>query len=165
MRQIPSLAMNISDFYMISIQGDTGGTISITGPAYQADQKPTFAGLKIQTQAGWKQADIYGVVVGPLQLSPSLSGGRLHIPPASADALDGKIQLAGLVDLAPGQTAYASPAQLVMMDNLHITPEVAKQILARFIPLFADAVEIEGLISLNLSAMQRAIRTLPWVMT
>ena len=39
---------------------------------------------------GWKVQVEVGVV-GPLQLSPSLSGGRLHIPPASADALDGKI--------------------------------------------------------------------------
>ena len=48
---------------------------------------------------------MYGVKLGAAKLEPKMGEGVVTLPPATIPALDGKVNLAGEVDLAPAAPA------------------------------------------------------------
>ncbi len=133
----------------VSLTGKTGGQVVITGPARKPEVRPAFRGVKAKTAFGWEHADFFGIGVEQAKLSPVLADGQVRIPETIVVAGDGKVRLAGTIDLRGDDPVFRLPGRVRVLENLKITPQLNKELLTRFNPIFAELVDVEGKVSLD----------------
>ena len=128
----------------VQLVGTTGGPIVIEGPAHRPKLRPAFRDVRASTDLGWQEAVLMGITFGPAKISPHLAGGRVVIPATSIDALEGKVNIGGEVDLAPETPIYHLAGKVTVLDRLHVDRAMGRELLSRFNPLFSGLVGIDG---------------------
>ena len=129
--------------------GTTGGDIRITGPPYAADLKPVFRDLEASAPFGWKGASLFGIDLQETTFTPVLSAAEVNIPDTLIEAGEGTIRIAGTVDLRSQTPLYRLPGSHRILDALKITPQMSRDLLSRFNPIFTELTHAEGEVSLD----------------
>ncbi len=135
----------------ISLTGQTGGRITIAGPAYRPKDRPVYRGLTVKTDVGWDRAAVGGVPLGKTTFAPVLRDGRLVIPDATASASGGTARLGGVLDLTGRTPTYRLTGPRNVLEDVQITREIGRDLLSRFNPVFAQITSIEGSVTLEVA--------------
>ncbi|MCK4625477.1 MAG: hypothetical protein KAV00_09230, partial [Phycisphaerae bacterium] len=133
----------------VSFDGKTGGPVVVTGPARNPKVRPAFRAVTAKTAFGWTQADVFGIGLKQAKLSPVLTDGQVRIPETIVAAGDGKVRLAGTIDLRGDDPVFRLPGRVRVLENLKITPQLNEELLTRFNPIFAELADVEGDVSLD----------------
>ena len=133
----------------IAVKGDTSGRLHAAGPVNQPDASPAFHDLNASAELGWTSAEVYGVELGKLALAPALAQGQLKVPVATIPAAGGQVSLGGELDMREQEPVLRIPQKLAVMKNIEVTPELGKQLLSRFNPMFGQATRMEGKVGLD----------------
>ena len=105
---------------------------------------PLMAGLNADGAIGFDRAAYYGLNVGPTKLKLTIKNGVADFEIPETTVNEGKLRFAGVVDLnAPSKVLrLQQPTQV--LENVHITQEVTKTMLAHLNPVFAGQGDING---------------------
>ncbi|HWB00433.1 MAG TPA: hypothetical protein VG713_18190 [Pirellulales bacterium] len=144
----------------IRVSGRQTGMISITG-ALAAFDDATTADADVHSRAleqfaaqadmGWEGLAAYGYSFGPGRLQGELKNGIARIAPLDLPFEGGRLRAAPIVQLAPGPaTIQLAPG--TVLDQIAVTPEMCSRGLAYIAPLLAGAVQVEGRVSMDVSA-------------
>ena len=135
----------------IHLAGASQGTIRLTGPAHQPEIKPSYRDVEATVSMAWASGDVYGVKLGQALLSPRLEGGQILPGDANIPAGDGRIFLDGVrVDLRTEEPTLETSAGVDVLSNVPINRILARHLLSRVNPIFADMASMEGLVSLEM---------------
>ena len=133
----------------INMFGPLVGDFTITGPAKSAQLKPVFASLNAQTNIGWTSGQLFGIAIDRAQLAPTMQNGRILLTDPNIPAGRGYLRPHSLIDLSSDEPTLIIPNRVQLLQNVHVNPKVARQLLSRVNPIFANLAELEGSISLN----------------
>ncbi|MCE5326597.1 MAG: AsmA-like C-terminal region-containing protein [Planctomycetaceae bacterium] len=134
------------------VTGQTRGDFFIRGPINKPGVQPGWRDLTAQTTVSWQTIKVrnFGISMEGARMTPSLSGGRIGIPITPVSAMDGQVVLAGTVVATGPANNFDLQGQHQVLKSLKISAELGKNLLSRFNPIFADAVGIEGRVSMTL---------------
>ncbi|MCE5279159.1 MAG: hypothetical protein ABFD92_08700 [Planctomycetaceae bacterium] len=134
----------------LAVTGQTRGDFFIRGPINKPGAQPGWRDLSAQTTVSWRSIKLrnFGVTMEEASMTPSLSGGRVGVPTTPVPAMDGQVVLGGTVMAAGPANNYALQGRHQVLKSLKISAELGKDLLGRFNPVFAEAVGIEGRVSL-----------------
>jgi len=134
---------------LISFAGDTSGKLTARGPARQPNARPAFRGLNAGADLGWASAEVYGLPLSRAVFKPALADGQLKLPPASIKVAGGSVRLGGELDFRPKELTLRIPGTLTLLKTIKITPQLARELLGRFNPVFSKATRVEGIVDLT----------------
>ncbi len=135
----------------VVVAGQSKSAFEITGPLQQPDAQPPFRELKSGLNIDWTSAELYGVGLGMAKLSPALAQGKITLPKTTIPASDGKVNIAGVVDLTPVEPMLDIAGTLQVLENVPLTPQVAGQLLSWISPVFLNVARIDGQVNLQTS--------------
>lgn len=136
---------------VVAIGGRSEAGFEIRGPLRTVGARPEFRGVVTEIPISCGTAQLLGVELGAASLKPALRGGRLTLPPTSIAAAEGKINLAGELDLAPDDPTLIISGELKLLDGVKVTPLLGSSLLSRINPIFLHMTEVEGSVILNVA--------------
>jgi hypothetical protein len=121
-----------------------GGRLS--GPAAAADSWKQVVG---EAALGWTALDVYGLQVGPGEISGKLAEGLVRFKPIDVAISQGRFTLTPVARISPG------PAELFLsrgplLSNVHLSPEICAQGLKFIAPILAETTVATGSFSVSL---------------
>ena len=81
-------------------------------------------------------------------LRPQLASGELRLPRTSIPAAEGKVRLAGALDLRSPEPVLRMPGNNKVLDGVKITPELGRELLSRINPIFYHLASADGAVNL-----------------
>ena len=132
---------------VVSVVGAQRGVIAGKGLVWRADVSPPYRDLTAMMETGFRAARVYGIPLGVARFEPRLEGGVLRLPATRIAAADGFVNLRGRLQLA-GEMTLKVPGELKVLDKVKVTPELARDVLSRFNPVFGQATKVAGKIDL-----------------
>ena len=146
-RLLHQIAPNTAE--TITMIGPFDSDFTITGPTKTAQLKPVFASLNAQTNIGWTSGQLYGIAIDRAVLNPTMQNGRILLTDPNIPAGPGFIRPHSLIDLTSDEPILKIPNRVQLLQNVHVNPKIARQLLSHVNPIFANLAEIQGNISLN----------------
>ncbi|MEZ6049489.1 MAG: hypothetical protein R3C11_28705 [Planctomycetaceae bacterium] len=106
-----------------------------------------------QADFAWDSARLYGLPVGPGELSLQLDDKIVRIEPVSLTVAEGRVNLSPHVRFDQASpTLHLDPTRAI--ENLRLTPELCSEFLQYVAPMLADVTQIEGHFSMDLNSAQ-----------
>lgn len=139
---------------VVALDGRSEAGFEVRGPLRTAGARPGFRGVSTEVPVSWSTAQLLGVELGAATLKPALKGGRLTLPPTSISAAEGKINLAGALDLAPDDPTLLIDGELRLLEGVKVTPLLGSSLLSRINPIFLHMTEVEGSVFLNVAKLR-----------
>jgi translocation and assembly module TamB len=99
---------------------------------------------------GWDSAAIEGLPVGPTDISAKLEKGIAQFAPIETTVAQGKLHLTPQIRLDRNPSILVLPTEKVIQ-GVQITPELCNQWLKYVAPMLADATQIDGQFSLDVT--------------
>jgi hypothetical protein len=100
---------------------------------------------------GWQSAIIYGLTAGPGDVSARLDKGICQFAPLDTSINEGRLHFTPQVRLDQSPALIVLPREKVI-DQVRLSPELCSSWLKFVMPLLADAAEVEGKFSLDVTA-------------
>jgi len=138
----------------VIVSGKTDDDLTILGAAHDPELIPRFRRVKAATGIGWGRAEALGVPIGRAEFATVLSDGMIGVGRQVIDAGTGTVEIGGIIDFRSASPVYRLPGRTQVLDRLTITPELTRDLLARFNPVFAELAEIDGEVSLDVSDLE-----------
>ncbi len=139
---------------MIEITGNTASELQLNGPLSDPNATPGFRKATAKTTLGWDSARLMGVDVGKATLQPQLADAVITLPPSIIATAQGKVRLAGSVDLKPDEPLLLMPGTNRVLDGVKITPELTRQLLSRINPVFYYMADADGTVHLDVNDLR-----------
>ncbi|MAT13871.1 MAG: hypothetical protein CMJ46_01215 [Planctomyces sp.] len=106
-----------------------------------------------QASFAWDTAKLYGLPVGPAELSLQLDDKIVRVEPISLQVAEGRVNLSPHVRFDQSSpTLHLDPSRVA--DNIRLTPELCQQFLQYVAPMLSNVTQIEGHFSMDLSSAQ-----------
>lgn len=141
----------------VSLTGAGSKPFAVQGRWQTASLDPTrpqqaVAGNELRGQAslGWQSARVLGLTIGPADLTGSFTGNSGSLQPLDLQVAEGRVRLAPQFRFSPGPMLVQLPAGQVI-DRVRLSPELCRDSLKYLTPMLADATEIDGRFSLDLT--------------
>ncbi len=99
---------------------------------------------------GWSSARLLGLTLGPAEIDGTFNGNGGQIRPLDLTIAEGRVHLAPQFSFQPGATVLTLPAGRIV-DQVRLSPELCRDSLKYVTPLLADATQIDGRFSLDLT--------------
>ncbi len=141
---------------LVSLTGRTGGGFTLKGSLNSLSTTAPFLrpGLEGSAQVAWATADLtvldYTFRFGPATLAATLKDGKVTLPPtpvATVPPENGKLRLAGTLDLSQPTPVLRIAGNQPLVENLKIDREFSAKMLNRFNPVFSG--DAEGRVSVS----------------
>lgn len=132
----------------LSLTGPTESDFRLTGPANQPKLRPVFRGVGGRMAVGWATARFGGFSLGKAQLPMEVSDGQVLVPLTEVPANGGKMRLGGTVDFHSDAPRLRLPGRNVVLEDVEVNREIAREMLSRFNPIFAELVSLDGRVTL-----------------
>jgi len=133
---------------LLLIEGRCQSEFTVTGPLRKTGVEPAFRDATAQVSFGWDAAQVAGVELERAVLSPRMAGGRIELPRTSIPAAQGKVNLAGSLDLQSAAPTLRAPGKNKILDGVKVTPELCRTILSRINPIFYEVAVAAGTVDL-----------------
>ena len=104
-------------------------------------------------EAGWTDANVFGLAVGNGKLQGALKNGQLQIAPLDVAVGQGRLTARPVANLTPGAEKIELPRG-PLISNVAISPEVSEAMLKYLAPIVAGATRTQGSFSLDLDTAQ-----------
>ncbi|MCB9867618.1 MAG: hypothetical protein H6816_13415 [Phycisphaerales bacterium] len=143
---IYALAPELRD--QIALTGTSADKVQISGSLPEGETESVLSGLVARTGVGWETAQVLGVDLGRTDLAPTLRKGVVTLPAGPIPAASGTVRVGGSIDLNPTPPLLRMPGQTAVLEGVKVTPELARQLLTRFNPIFGHATELRGTVDL-----------------
>ena len=138
----------------ITLEGDSSGPFSVTGPLRQAGVEPPYRQLKANIPVSWSGGQVAGLSLGPAQISPSLQDATVSLGEATIPAQGGAVQLNNVnVDLTAPESVLKTGPSLVLLQNVQVDKKLGQQLLSRINPIFGHVAGIDGQLSLTVEGV------------
>ncbi|MFO0837369.1 MAG: hypothetical protein U1D55_02490 [Phycisphaerae bacterium] len=129
---------------LLILNGASSSEFSLNGPLNRPDAKPELRAASAKAGLGWDSAKLVGVDVGSAAINLSLADGQIVIAPTAIAAAQGKVNLAGAIDFRGEAPVVRMPGQTRVLQDVRLTTELSRQLLARINPIFDHVTSIEG---------------------
>lgn len=129
----------------LELYGKRADTISFSSE-YPTDQNDgLLANLSGQAKLGFEKASYMGLHFGPTDVDLKIRNGLLQIAPFSTTVNQGKLNLAGVVDLKERPMTLTMPEPMQVIDKVALNDEVSAKLLVHFNPLFVGQGNVTGI--------------------
>ncbi|MFP4052265.1 MAG: hypothetical protein ACLFV7_00190 [Phycisphaerae bacterium] len=133
----------------VAFTGRSAGPLRVKGPISQPKLNPAFRNAEGGTKIGWKSGEVYGVPLGETTLEATLEEGQFRMPVKEVASGDGKLRLGGTVDFTGREPVYRLPGKVRPLEKVAITEPVLRELLGRINPVFMQATNVSGNVSLQ----------------
>ncbi len=133
----------------VAFTGKSTGPLRIMGPMHQPRLNPAFREAEGGTKIGWASGKVYGISLEETTLEASLKDGELRLPVKEMSAGAGKLRLGGTVDFTGEEPVYRLPGKVRPLEDVAITEPLLRELLGRFNPVFMQAANVSGSVSLQ----------------
>lgn len=118
----------------------------LTGPATSADSWRAVVG---EAAIGWTEMNVYGLQVGPGEVTGKLAEGLIRTNPIDIAISEGRFTLTPVMRVSP------APAELFLsrgplLSNVHLSPEICARGLKFIAPVLAETTVATGTFSVSL---------------
>ena len=144
----------------LKVAGGSGGVIEVAGiktrlavsfgGEYPAGgERKSLANLAIRGESGFEEAQYMGFKFGATMLDIQMQDGLLQIGNFSSVVNNGQINFAGEADFRQEPTMLVRTGPMQIVRGVEITDEVTRRFLAYLNPIFANAVNIRGVLDFS----------------
>lgn len=136
-----------------NLKGQRNDTLQFnsTYPANKPDQ--LMANLNSSLSTGFDAADYMGFYFGKTDVSVDIKTGIMNIKPFSSTVNNGTLSFAGSADFNKTPSLLQTPNTIQILKDIQINDETTKILLKYINPIFADAVNVTGIINFNCEEM------------
>jgi len=139
------------------------GTVGLTGQrqisldlasTYPVDDpNAMLANLNGKTSLGFDGAEYKGLNFGPTKIDVQVEKGLMHIMPFTTTVNKGKLNFAAQADLTKTPILLKSTAPMQVAQSIQITDTMTGSFLQYVNPIFADAVNISGVLNFETQSL------------
>jgi len=131
------------------LEGQRKDTVSFTSeyPRGQADK--LLANLSTKAKVGFAKAGYSGLNFGQTEVDIQIEKGLLRISPFSTAVNNGQFNFGGEADLARKPTLLKTSGPIQVVKDIQINDETTRRLLMYVNPVFASAVNVSGVASLD----------------
>jgi hypothetical protein len=139
------------------------GTLNVAGQGQVAinfastypvdDPNGLLGNLNSEVSMGFDRAQYMGLDFGPTDLDIRVEDGLMQIGPVSTTVNQGQLNFAGRADLGQRPAFLSTPAPVSLVQNVQITTETTDRLLRYINPIFANVVDITGLVNFELQEL------------
>lgn len=119
-------------------------------PLFQEVAAASGNQLEGELGIGWESAQLMGLPIGPTEIAATFTGGSGSIQPIDLTVAEGRVHLAPQFRFQPGPAIITLPPGRVL-DQVRLSPELCRDSLKFVTPMLADATQIDGRFSLDLT--------------
>ena len=140
----------------LALSGGWRAVAAVRGP--MADEAPTWnrkiAGLSGEGRIEIDSATFHGLKATGGTIPWNLAGGKLVLSPNADDPArvtvnEGTVTPAGAIDLAPEEARYVLAGPVQLAKDVHLTGELAEEMLSYLSPLIGQSISPTGRLSLT----------------
>jgi len=147
---------NISSQFLpqgFNLKGQRNDTFKFNS-TYPADKPDLLmANLNSSINTGFETADYMGFYFGKTDLSVDIKKGIMNIKPFTSTVNKGTLSFAGSADFNKTPALLKTPGTINIFKDIQINDETTKRLLKYVNPIFADAVNVTGVINFNCEKM------------
>lgn len=133
----------------LMLQGKRKDMINLTSeyPAGQTDK--LLSNLNAKAKLGFEQAGYMGLDFGPTDVNVEVHNGLLKIAPFTTTINEGQFNFTGGADFKQKPTLFKAVKPIQMVKDMKVNDETTKSLLKYVNPIFADAVNVNGIAHFN----------------
>lgn len=122
------------------------------GDAPQFQEAAAASGNQLEGELGigWESAQLMGLPIGPTEIVAAFTGDAGAIRPIDLEVAEGRVHLAPQFRFQPGPAIITLPPGRIL-DQVRLSPELCRDSLKFVTPMLADATQIDGRFSLDLT--------------
>ena len=147
---------NISSQFLpqgFSLKGQRNDTFKFNS-TYPADKPDLLmANLNSSLNTGFDSADYMGFYFGKTEVSVDIKTGVMSIKPFSSTVNKGTLNFAGSADFNQKPSLLKTPNAINIFKDIQINDETTKKLLTYVNPIFANAVNVTGIMNFNCDKM------------
>ena len=139
----------------LTLQGKRKDSVSFISE-YPADQSDKLlSNLNAKANVGFEKAGYMGLDFGPTNVNVQVQNGLLNIAPFATTVNEGQFNFAGGADFKQTPSLFKAARPMQIVKDIKVTDATTKKLLKYVNPIFADAVNVNGIA--NFSCEQLAI--------
>ncbi len=147
---------NISSQFLpqgFNLKGKRNDTFKFDS-TYPADKPDLLmANLNSSLNTGFDTADYMGFYFEETNLSVDIKKGVMNIKPFTSTVNKGTLTFAGLADFNKTPSSLKIPNKIQIFKNIQVNDETTKKLLKYINPIFADAVNVSGIMNFECDKM------------
>lgn len=126
------------------LEGQRKDTISFTSEYPKGQDDKLLENLSAKAKTGFTKGRFYGLNFGSTETEVQVENGLLKIAPFSTAVNNGQLNFAGEANFKQKPTLLKTPGPMQIVKDVQINDEVARVLLPYLNPVFANAVEVNG---------------------
>jgi hypothetical protein len=126
------------------LEGHRKDTISFASEYPKGQEDKLLENLSAKAKAGFTKGNYFGLNFGPTEVDVQIENGLLRIAPFSSVVNNGQFNFAGEADFKQKPTLLKTPGAIYVLKDVQINDEAARGLLMYLNPVFANAVEVNG---------------------
>jgi hypothetical protein len=133
----------------LTLQGKRKDLISLTSeyPAGQTDK--LLSNLNAKGKLGFEKAVYMGLDFGPTNVNVQVQNGVMNIAPFTTTVNEGQFNFAGGADFKQKPSLFKAAKPMQIAKDIKVNDETTKRLLKYVNPIFADAVNVNGIANFN----------------
>jgi len=133
----------------LKLQGQRTDTINFFSEYPIGHTDKLLANLNTAAKLGFEQAQYMGLNFAATEADIQIQKGLLKIAPFSTVVNNGQFTFAGQVDFNSRPALLKTPAPMQIVKDIQITDQTTKKLLMYLNPVFAGAVDVNGIANFN----------------
>lgn len=133
----------------LKLEGHRQTTITFASEYLTKEPDKLLANLNTKAGVGFDKAQYMGLNIGSTEVNMQVENGLLKIAPFSTTLNNGKLNFAAQADFRQSPIIFRTPGKLLVAKDIQINQETTQKLLAYLNPIFADAVNVSGIASLE----------------
>jgi hypothetical protein len=138
----------------LSLEGKRNDTFKFESVYPTDNPEQMVANLNADGAVGFERLEYMGLNVGPTELQVNVIKGVMDLNIPETTVNDGKLRFGAKVDLNEKSKKLKLKNPTRVLENVHITEEMTKKMLARVNPLFVGQGNVSGFVNLNCNDLQ-----------
>jgi hypothetical protein len=126
------------------LEGHRKDTISFTSEYPKGQEDKLLENLGAKAKAGFTKGNYFGLNFGPTEVDVQIENSLLKIAPFSSVVNNGRFNFAGEANFKQKPTLLKTPGPIQIVKDIQINDEMARGLLTYLNPVFANAVEVNG---------------------
>ncbi len=152
-----NLVVNDGNLKVIDSKTETANVVGIDSKIimsfhgeYSAGQTETLlANLSTKAKLGFEKAGYMGWNLGPAEVEIQIKNGLLRIAPFSTTVNNGQFNFTGQADFKHKPALLETVGPIQVAKDIKINDEIAEKLLIYLNPVFANAVNVSGVVSFS----------------
>ncbi len=133
----------------LKLTGKRKDTINFSSQYPANEPNGLLANLNTKGKLGFDSAQYMGMNFGPTEVDIQVEKGLMTIAPFTAKVNSGQVNFSGSADFNKKPTLLQTPGQMQLVKDVRINDIMSEAVLKNVNPLFANALNVEGLASFD----------------